>query len=1114
MDTTNKSDIHLYESNDATIIKEINPDFIKDLSKLCSTQIEYIFPIDSVWMSFLTIFESLKMYAKINHFCIAYNGHGKIHCNRSNDNKKKVTKQNRLFHNGPLQCGCNFHVQLSPTEYSIPKNDVKIKRKRPNFNKGCVKIKHFNYNHSHGCNPNTQQHQFCASRKGEYTSNIPTTVYWQLCSLMKSNHKNYVATSTIKSSLSKCVPTYHNVTKQDIFNTRIRCKRLLKKFSNCDDYKQFEESLHSNDKYLKLIEKDNGLDVDETIEIMKESFDELFDNPCTSDVLEIDNISNYETLSMKFPDYLQLISLKSKGFQYRLAIGDNQKINGVVWMTATMRSNFERFGSYICLDAMKRELNTLNWPYFGISLYNELNSVCVGCESLMMSEQNDAYQFMLKSCFEMCPGRKPEDILIVSGDGFFTQNTLQYWGLLKAKFVADFWHLFDTGLRDRFGQNHFNILSDNLKRMANSYNEEILNRKFEDAKAQLKKYGINNGKIEDELNKFYDQRHSYATYLVQQIPGNRNRRGSSCAEQNHSSISSLVFGDKEHKDYMEHAHVMIRDLFNRQRIHTNKFNQALFGLTNKRNVKKEAIEIQYRNSDSYNIVSDALENLNYNAFLLFEKEVNDSQNYELISNMEMIDNEFSTCTVVQRIDMNAPSRKFLNKTKRCSCNFRITHLMMCRHEVLIHNKEFKIDLFDIMHRYRANVTMSYNIGQEQNYSNNTQISSEIFEAIDKSTDGCSVDDLTSKFANITTKNNTIHNDNEDNVTFDNDLEDEHDLLHTQEKQKEDHDIHDKGSYKHKSTNLNEFLPAKSIQNISNEIYNYYEKSNDNTKLCISSLLIMIKEMAKTNTDKDRCETLSITQIDRELQMRNIVQTYNSCFQIGNTIFDTTKSNSSNKEIQKTRTRNRHKRKHELIRESNKKHKNISQCSFCKGISHNKTNCPRLSELKSQYRLISVNEINDYINHLKKEVPILHPNDSIEVFENTLDDKHHLILHKEIYAKIKSTNDIYGYLNIDQMLFTVSIVSMHNASIIQSKVVVNGHELHSYILSSSKKKTATKLLFDETYKVTMYSEEYCNRVENLSLDIFSLSQNSTNETIISHPKRTGMEPPEEGKIYLL
>ena len=64
-------------------------------------------------------------------------------------------------------------------------------------------------------------------------------------------------------------------------------------------------------------------------------------------------------------------------------------------MTATMRSNFERFGSYISLDSMKRELNTLCWPYFAISLQNELNKVCVGCEALMISERDAEYNLLV-----------------------------------------------------------------------------------------------------------------------------------------------------------------------------------------------------------------------------------------------------------------------------------------------------------------------------------------------------------------------------------------------------------------------------------------------------------------------------------------------------------------------------------------------------------------------------------------------------------------------------------------------------------------------------------------------------------------------------------------------
>ena len=57
---------------------------------------------------------------------------------------------------------------------------------------------------------------------------------------------------------------------------------------------------------------------------MKESFDELFNNS-TNPKNSTNYHSEYDKLSIKFPDYLQLILLKSKGFQYCLAIGNNKK---------------------------------------------------------------------------------------------------------------------------------------------------------------------------------------------------------------------------------------------------------------------------------------------------------------------------------------------------------------------------------------------------------------------------------------------------------------------------------------------------------------------------------------------------------------------------------------------------------------------------------------------------------------------------------------------------------------------------------------------------------------------------------------------------------------------
>ena len=60
---------------------------------------------------------------------------------------------------------------------------------------------------------------------------------------------------------------------------------------------------------------------------------------------------------------------------------------GAVWMAATMRSNFERFGHYV----MKRGINKLLWPYLAVTLLNDLNKVCVACESIMMAERDQAY---------------------------------------------------------------------------------------------------------------------------------------------------------------------------------------------------------------------------------------------------------------------------------------------------------------------------------------------------------------------------------------------------------------------------------------------------------------------------------------------------------------------------------------------------------------------------------------------------------------------------------------------------------------------------------------------------------------------------------------------------
>ena len=56
--------------------------------------------------------------------------------------------------------------------------------------------------------------------------------------------------------------------------------------------------------------------------------------------------------------YIARMTSINNGFTYNLCFNDVKKqLTGVVFMTSVMRSNFERFGTYIFIDAMKRKTN-------------------------------------------------------------------------------------------------------------------------------------------------------------------------------------------------------------------------------------------------------------------------------------------------------------------------------------------------------------------------------------------------------------------------------------------------------------------------------------------------------------------------------------------------------------------------------------------------------------------------------------------------------------------------------------------------------------------------------------------------------------------------------------
>ena len=390
---------------------------------------------------------------------------------------------------------------------------------------------------------------------------------------------------------------------------------------------------------------------------------------------------------MSFIEYLELIKCRAKGFTYKLAedtSGDGKKLIGVVWMTATMRRNFELFGGYISLDMMKRGLNTLLWPYCAVTMYDEHMKICVACEGILCGERHDTYKFIAKFLSESAPGRPLEEVSIVAGDGFFDQETIAEFGFVNARFITDRWHLLDSGLCKMFGDRAYGLLQGHLKRMVEATTE----KDFEDilclAKELLGAQPQRDMQMEKDLEDFASCRHSFADYLIAQIPGNLHRRGSSISESNHSStIAHLNDGNKQGNNFCEHPIILIRELLTRQRKHSAEMNQILFGDGHKMRFVLANLEQQPLTAATQDLKKAALV-LNLPTYERYQS-ANESTHLFRVDNQYVADQASPSpqfCTAVHSTLSNEPPRIFPNEMSRCDCSERLANEDMCTHEIL------------------------------------------------------------------------------------------------------------------------------------------------------------------------------------------------------------------------------------------------------------------------------------------------------------------------------------------------------------------------------------------------------------------------------------------------
>ena len=97
-----------------------------------------------------------------------------------------------------------------------------------------------------------------------------------------------------------------------------------------------------------------------------------------------------------------------------------------------MRDNFERFGNYISIDVMRSSVsNAKEFCYIAPVVLNKIGRINVVCEGFVITENRDAYTFILESLLQMSSTRSKDNVHAIFADEFMTQNILDSIGMKK-----------------------------------------------------------------------------------------------------------------------------------------------------------------------------------------------------------------------------------------------------------------------------------------------------------------------------------------------------------------------------------------------------------------------------------------------------------------------------------------------------------------------------------------------------------------------------------------------------------------------------------------------------------------------------------------------------------
>jgi hypothetical protein len=579
------------------------------------------------------------------HFFRVCRGGPKFYCHRgyqseseANRDRCKVPGKRQRDRKKTMKCDCLWSVTFSEKEDKI----VEITN---------VSDKHTNHI------PDPKEMVACVTSSTK-PKPIDVNVWAQLVNLRRQLN-NRVPTKTIRALIQPFLPSSVYISSDAILYIRKQIENLCSKPST-----EIEDFIAKLQPTQWLSELNTALK--DNLSPVIQQLDEI--------VLLLEDVTVTDTFKLK--ELFKIIRRKDKTFAYSMATNNQNVFTGCCWATASMRSHFENFGTYICCDACMRETNDHLWVYLAITIKNELGESHPVTECLALGERKDVYAYMFENLFRFCPNMSPSDVMYVSSDGFLDSDFIQNF-FPKAKFIADRYHLL-LAIKERVGMSLWNKYSDSTKHMIHAKDEQSFDFYLNDL--------IQNATIDkdEKLANYFrilgEKREYYADYYLQTYEGTLGMVGSVIAEQNNSSI--LAFIDDLNSSRSLDA--LVIKLLQRQRLKEKKTNRTL--LTNHLILKKEAT---MKHAPEWKI--SAAEHLCLGAYQNLCTKVEQVYLYT-VETMQSVDSGIITYKVKR--DDGSP-RVFHSPHDRCNCVDRIAHMWPCVHEIALRMNLNRGDPFDI-----------------------------------------------------------------------------------------------------------------------------------------------------------------------------------------------------------------------------------------------------------------------------------------------------------------------------------------------------------------------------------------------------------------------------------